>query len=104
VLGNDIRRGQRYPAEVFVDLLERGKNEFLGFLMVTIREMREHLSHDIEINLTPKDSVFGMVRHITCLAGDDRRHLFQFQLPLSARTYKRWRTRRAACGRVYDRP
>jgi hypothetical protein len=84
VLGDNIRRGQRDPAEMLVDLLERGKDEFLGFLVVAIREMGEHFSHDIEINLTPEDFVVRMLCQITCLAGDDRRHLFQFQLPLSA--------------------
>lgn len=104
VLRNDIRGGQRNPPEVLVDFLECREYEFLGFLMIPIGKVREHFPHDIEIDLPGENLFFGRVlRQITCLAGDDRRHLFQFQLPLNARKVKQWRTKLAVRGRVYDR-
>ena len=49
VLGHDVRCLKGNPPEVLIDFLQRRKNEFLRFLEITIRKVREHLPDFIEV-------------------------------------------------------
>ena len=78
VLGDDLGGFKRDPAEVLVDLLQCGEDQFLRFLEIAVVKMRKHAADFIEIDrlcrrLQPRGSRPAWAHRSV----DDRRDLFQ---------------------------
>ncbi len=50
MLGHHLGCLERHPAEMFVDFLERGEDQFLSFLEIAVGEVGEDPSYFIQVN------------------------------------------------------